>query len=147
MNHCWAAVISSSFQWLFLFSRCLTLPSLRSDPSISFHIYLFSLSVFPVLYFPPSGFSGDHLLPPFVHCCNIDTLHFSLLLWHTLWRERVCWGVSVDAAALRSKRERCRMLAYMHACTHAHTHTCSTHTKPTFLTLGQYEDNLCVSLW
>ena len=64
MNHCWAAVISSSSQRLFLFSRCLILPTLRSDPSVSLHISLpLRLSLSP-LFFSPPGSSGDHLLSP-----------------------------------------------------------------------------------
>lgn len=82
-----------------------------------------------------SGFSWDHLLPPlFIALTQAHSI--SLILWHTLWRERVCWGVSVDAAALRWKRERWRMLRLMRA--HTHTHIKHTHFFTSFFnTRGQ----------
>lgn len=79
-----------------------------------------------------SGFSWDHLLPPlFIALTQAHSI--SLILWHTLWRERVCWGVSVDAAALRWKRggEGCS-----DSC--VHTHIKHTHFFTSFFnTWGQ----------
>lgn len=84
MNHFWAAAISSLSRWL-------------SFPDVSFYLHwdLTPHSPFKWISVPSSvllfqGLSGDHLLLLFIAGTCIHSI--SLPLWHTLWRERVCWG-------------------------------------------------------
>lgn len=76
---------------------------------LSMSLYESLCSLSPLLLFVSSlsGFSGDLLISAFVHSWNV---HVHVRLWQTHWCEWVRWRVSVDAAVLRSKRERYRML-------------------------------------